>query len=228
MSKDTKKQVFNYQAEVSQLLNIVTNSLYSNKEIFLRELISNAFDAIEKLKFLSMTSDEINQLKTEYKIFVDFDSKQETISIKDNGIGMSEEDVIKNLGTIAKSGTKEFFQSLTGDKDKDSALIGQFGVGFYSSFVVSEKVVVITKKFGLKKSEGTMWTSKGDGTFEISKVLKEDHGTEVILFLKKSELNFLNNWKLKSIINKYADYINVPIIMKKPLSADDEEKQKKR
>jgi molecular chaperone HtpG len=227
MSKDSNTKTFDYQAEVSQLLNIVTNSLYSNKEIFLRELISNAFDAIEKLRFLSMTDNKLKSENSDYKIYVDFDTKKETISIKDNGIGMSKSELIKNLGTIAKSGTKEFFKSLTGNKETDSALIGQFGVGFYSSFVVSDKVKVITRKAGSLVSEGNIWESKGDGKFNISSVIKESSGTEIILFLKKEELSFLNNWKLKSIINKYADYINIPILMKKPLSSDDEAKQKK-
>merc|ERR1711976_271103 len=139
----------------------------------------------------------------------------------------SKDEVIKNLGTIAKSGTKEFFQSLTGDKEKDSVLIGQFGVGFYSSFVVAEKVVVITRKMNSESKEGSIWSSRGDGKFTISSILKEEAGTEVILYLKKKELSFLNNWKIRSIVNKYADYINVPILMYKPLSADDEEKKKK-
>jgi molecular chaperone HtpG len=227
MQKNSKKEVFNYQAEVSQLLNIVTNSLYSNKEIFLRELISNAFDAIEKVRFLSMTDNNLNITNKDYKIYVDFDIKKETITIKDNGIGMSKEEVIKNLGTIAKSGTKEFFNALTGNKEKDSALIGQFGVGFYSSFVVASKVVVVTRKVGEDKLNAVIWSSKGDGKFSIEDISKNEYGTEVILYLKKDELNLLNSWKLRSIINKYADYINIPILMKKTLSPDDEEKQKK-
>merc|ERR1711976_12154 len=182
---------------------------------------------IEKIRFLSMTDSKLRQEENVYKISLDFDIKKETISIVDNGIGMSRDEVIQSLGTIAKSGTKEFFKSLTGNKEEDSALIGQFGVGFYSSFVVAERVTVITKKAGVESKEGTIWTSKGDGTFTVDNIEKTESGTEVILQLKKTELNFLNNWKLKSIINKYADYINVPIIMKKPLSSDDEEKQKK-
>jgi len=186
MSNSSKKQVFNYEAEVGQLLNIVTNSLYSNKEIFLRELISNAFDAIEKSRFLSMTDNSIKVETKNYKIHVDFDSKKETITIKDNGIGMSKDEAIKNLGTIAKSGTKEFFNSLTGNKEKDTALIGQFGVGFYSSFVVADKVVVITRKVGSKDSEGVIWNSNGDGKFSIEDISKETPGTEIILYLKKN------------------------------------------
>jgi molecular chaperone HtpG len=227
MSKSLKKEVFSYQAEVTQLLNIVTNSLYSNKEIFLRELISNAYDAIEKVRFLSMTDNKLKIEDKNYKIYVDFDVKKEIISIRDNGIGMSKDEAIKNLGTIAKSGTKEFFKSLTGNKAQDSALIGQFGVGFYYSIVVSNYVTVIKKKIGLDNSKGVIWSSKGDGQFTIESILKEENGTEIILHLKKNEISFLNNWKLRSIINKYADYINIPIIMKKPLSPDDEEKQKK-
>jgi molecular chaperone HtpG len=190
MSNSSKKQIFNYEAEVSQLLNIVTNSLYSNKEIFLRELISNAFDAIEKSRFLSMTDNNLKIENKNYKIHVDFDSKKETITIKDNGIGMSKDEAIKNLGTIAKSGTKEFFNSLTGNKEKDTALIGQFGVGFYSSFVVANKVVVITRKVGSKNSEGIIWDSKGDGKFSIEDISKEIPGTEIILYLKKNRIKF--------------------------------------
>ena len=227
MTKKIEKEIFDYQAEVGQLLNIVTNSLYSNKEIFLRELISNSFDAIEKIKFLSMTDHGLKLKNESYKIHVDFDSKKETISIKDNGIGMTKNELMENLGTIAKSGTREFLKSLTGNKDTDTALIGQFGVGFYSSFVIAEKVVVVTRKAGSEKSEGFIWSSKGDGKFSITSTETEDTGTTVTLYLKKTELSFLNNWKLKSIINKYADYINIPIIMKKTLSADDKEKQKK-
>jgi len=227
MSINSNIETFNYKAEVGQLLKIVTNSLYSNKEIFLRELISNSFDAIEKARFLSMTDANFKSKSNKYNIFIDFDTKKETISIKDNGIGMSKDEIIKNLGTIAKSGTKEFFKSLTGNQEKDSALIGQFGVGFYSSFVVAEKVAVMTRKLGSKSSEGSIWTSKGDGKFTITPILKEEEGTEITLYLKKKELSFLNSWKIRSIVNKYADYISVPILMNKPLSSDDEEKKKK-
>jgi len=227
MKNSINKQTFSYQTEVNELLKLVTNSLYSNKEIFLRELISNSFDAIEKTRFMLMTDNSLHIENKDFQIEVDFDVEKEIITIKDNGIGMSRDEIIKNLGTIAKSGTRDFFKSLTGNKEKDNDLIGQFGVGFYSCFVVSNRVVVISKKVGEKNSDGVLWSSNGDGKFELENVEKETNGTEIILYLKKEEVHFLNNWKLRSIINKYADYINVPIVMKKPLSHDDESKKKK-
>ena len=190
------------------------NSLYSNKEIFLRELISNASDAIDKLKFKALTNKKISPNK-EDQILLEIDQKKNTITITDNGIGMSRKEVLDNLGTIAKSGTKEFFSKLSGDQVKDSNLIGQFGVGFYSSFMVAEEVCVQTLKVGEKKDNGVEWISKGDGKFSISNIHKDTHGTKIILKLKKDASEFLDNFRLKSIINKYSDHISIPILMEK-------------
>lgn len=214
MAETTKKETLGFQTEVKQLLNLMINSLYSNKEIFLRELISNASDAIDKLKFKSLTNKRISPNK-EDQILLEIDQKKNTITITDNGIGMSRKEVLDNLGTIAKSGTKEFFSKLSGDQVKDSNLIGQFGVGFYSSFMVAEEVCVYTLKAGEKKDSGVEWTSKGDGKFSISNIHKDTHGTRIILKLKKDASEFLDNFRLKSIINKYSDHISIPILMEK-------------
>ena len=214
MAEESKKETLGFQTEVKQLLNLMINSLYSNKEIFLRELISNASDAIDKLKFKSLTNKKISPNK-EDQILLEIDQKKNTITITDNGIGMSRKEVLDNLGTIAKSGTKEFFSKLSGDQVKDSNLIGQFGVGFYSSFMVAEEVSVYTLKAGEKKDNGVEWTSKGDGKFSISNIHKDTHGTRIILKLKKDASEFLDNFRLKSIINKYSDHISIPILMEK-------------
>ena len=214
MAEASKKETLGFQTEVKQLLNLMINSLYSNKEIFLRELISNASDAIDKLKFKSLTNKKISPNK-EDQILLEIDQKKNTITITDNGIGMSRKEVLDNLGTIAKSGTKEFFSKLSGDQVKDSNLIGQFGVGFYSSFMVAEEVSVYTLKAGEKKDNGVEWTSKGDGKFSISNIHKDTHGTKIILKLKKDASEFLDNFRLKSIINKYSDHISIPILMEK-------------
>ena len=214
MAEASKKETLGFQTEVKQLLNLMINSLYSNKEIFLRELISNASDAIDKLKFKALTNKKISPNK-EDQILLEIDQKKNTITITDNGIGMSRKEVLDNLGTIAKSGTKEFFSKLSGDQVKDSNLIGQFGVGFYSSFMVAEEVCVQTLKAGEKKDNGVEWISKGDGKFSISNFHKETHGTKIILKLKKDASEFLDNFRLKSIINKYSDHISIPILMEK-------------
>ena len=214
MAEASKKETLGFQTEVKQLLNLMINSLYSNKEIFLRELISNASDAIDKLKFKSLTNKKISPNK-EDQILLEIDQKKNTITITDNGIGMSRKEVLDNLGTIAKSGTKEFFSKLSGDQVKDSNLIGQFGVGFYSSFMVAEEVCVYTLKAGEKKDNGVEWISKGDGKFSISNIHKDTHGTKIILKLKKDASEFLDNFRLKSIINKYSDHISIPILMEK-------------
>lgn len=214
MAEASKKETLGFQTEVKQLLNLMINSLYSNKEIFLRELISNASDAIDKLKFKALTNKKISPNK-EDQILLEIDQKKNTITITDNGIGMSRKEVLDNLGTIAKSGTKEFFSKLSGDQVKDSNLIGQFGVGFYSSFMVSEEVCVQTLKAGEKKDNGVEWISKGDGKFSISNFHKDTHGTKIILKLKKDASEFLDNFRLKSIINKYSDHISIPILMEK-------------
>ena len=214
MVEGSKKETLGFQTEVKQLLNLMINSLYSNKEIFLRELISNASDAIDKLKFKALTNKKIAPNK-EDQILLEIDQKKNTITITDNGIGMSRKEVLDNLGTIAKSGTKEFFSKLSGDQVKDSNLIGQFGVGFYSSFMVAEEVCVQTLKAGEKKDNGVEWISKGDGKFSISNFHKDTHGTKIILKLKKDASEFLDNFRLKSIINKYSDHISIPILMEK-------------
>ena len=214
MAQASKKETLGFQTEVKQLLNLMINSLYSNKEIFLRELISNASDAIDKLKFKALTNKKISPNKEDH-IILEVDQKKNTIIITDNGIGMSRKEVLDNLGTIAKSGTKEFFSKLSGDQVKDSNLIGQFGVGFYSSFMVAEEVCVYTLKAGEKKDNGVEWISKGDGKFSISHIHKDNHGTKIILKLKKDASEFLDNFRLKSIINKYSDHISIPILMEK-------------
>jgi len=212
MEKD-KKEVLSFKAEVKQLLDLMVHSLYSNKEIFLRELISNASDAADKLRFEALNNPKLLINNDEFKIWIKIDKSKNTISIKDNGIGMSKQDVINNLGTIAKSGTKEFLNTLTGDVAKDSKLIGQFGVGFYSSFIVSKKVEVITKKAGSKINDGVKWVSGCDGIYSIESHDKSERGTEIILHLKPDEKEFINEWKLRQVIVKYSDHITLPIVM---------------
>ena len=218
---DPKKETLGFQAEVTQLLHIMINSLYSNKEIFLRELISNASDAAEKLRFLSLENNNLYENDPELKIWVDLDKAKRTITITDNGIGMSREELIKNLGTIAKSGTREFLSTLTGDKPHDSKLIGQFGVGFYSAFIVAEKVVVISRKAGQPADGATKWTSAGKGEYEIETVKKSKRGTEITLYLKPEEDEFLNSWHLRHVITKYSDHITLPVVMKKEKTAQE-------
>lgn len=228
MSINQQQETLSFQAEVKQLLHLVTHSLYSNKEIFLRELISNASDAADKLRFEALADDALYEGSSELKIWVDFDDKAHTITVRDNGIGMNREEVINNLGTIAKSGTKEFLAALTGDQAKDTHLIGQFGVGFYSSFVVAEKVIVKTRRAGMRPDQGVVWESRGDGEYVITNSEILERGTEVTLFLKADEEEFLEYWRLKGIINKYSDHIILPILMKKPAAeiADGDEKNK--
>lgn len=215
-----------FQAEVKQLLHLVTHSLYSNKEIFLRELVSNASDALDKLRFEALSDNALYENDSDLKIFAEFDAKKHTITIRDNGIGMNREEVIQNLGTIAKSGTKDFLQALTGDQAKDANLIGKFGVGFYSSFVVADKVIVKTRRAGTLINQGVMWESDGTGEYTISNIEKENRGTEVILYLKKDEDEFLNGWRLRNIIQKYSDHILFPIMMQKELSEEDKKTSK--
>lgn len=219
------KETLSFQTEVKQLLHLVTHSLYSNKEIFLRELISNSSDAADKLRFEALTNDALYEGNSELKIWVDFDAKEHTITVRDNGIGMDREEVIANLGTIAKSGTKEFLAALTGDQAKDTHLIGQFGVGFYSSFVVAEKVRVKTRHAGTPTDQGVIWESCGDGEYTISNSEVLEHGTEVTLFLKADAEEFLDYWRLKGIINKYSDHIILPILMKKPAEEAGEQEE---
>jgi molecular chaperone HtpG len=202
-----------FKAEVKQLLQLMIHSLYSNKEIVLRELISNASDAADKLRFEGLSNGALFENDSDLKIRIAFDKDHRTITISDNGIGMNKSEVINNIGTIAKSGTKEFFNALSGDQVKDANLIGQFGVGFYSAFIIADKVTLVTRRAGEK--EAVQWQSAGEGDFTIETVEKADRGTDVILHLREGEDEFLNDWKLKTIIRKYSDHITLPILMKK-------------
>jgi molecular chaperone HtpG len=208
------KETLGFQAEVKQLLNLMIHSLYSNKEIFLRELISNASDAADKLRFEALTDKALMESDSELKIRVAFDPKTKTITVSDNGIGMSREEVVANIGTIAKSGTREFLSKLTGDQQKDANLIGQFGVGFYSSFVVADKVTVTTRRAGAPASAGVRWESDGGGEYTLEAVEKAARGTAVTLHLREGEDELANNMRLQTIIRKYSDHITLPIVMK--------------
>ncbi|MFC4932689.1 molecular chaperone HtpG [Massilia sp. GCM10023247] len=219
-----EKETLGFQAEVKQLLQLMIHSLYSNKEIFLRELISNASDAADKLRFEAINNDALYGNDHELKIRVTFDKDARTITISDNGIGMSREEVISHLGTIAKSGTKEFFSKLSGDQQADAALIGQFGVGFYSGFIVADRIIVNTRRAGAFLSDGVRWESSGEGDYSIETIEKASRGTDVILHLRAGEEELLSSWKLKSIIRKYSDHISLPIVMQKE-EWDEEKKQ---
>ena len=208
-----KSEKLEFRAEVKQLLHLMVHSLYSNKEIVIRELISNASDAADKLRFEALADSGLYEDDSELKIRIAFDKKARTLTISDNGIGMNREEVIDNIGTIAKSGTKEFFSALSGDQAKDANLIGQFGVGFYSAFIIADKVTLITKRAGSK--EVVKWESSGEGDFTLGTADKTSRGTDVILHLRKDEDEFLNDWKLKSLVRKYSDHITLPILMKK-------------
>lgn len=223
MSTVSQSEKLHFQAEVTQLLDIVVHSLYSNKEIFLRELISNASDASDKLRFEALSDPALYEDNAELKIQVGFDEKARTITISDNGIGMSRDEVVENLGTIAKSGTREFLARMTGDQKKDSHLVGQFGVGFYSSFIIADKVTVNTRRAGLTKEHGVSWESTGKGDYTIANIEKASRGTDIILHIKEGEDEFLNDWRLRSIITKYSDHINLPIMMHKMVNVDDKE-----
>jgi molecular chaperone HtpG len=209
------KQTLSFQAEVAQLLHLVTHSLYSNKEIFLRELISNASDACDKLRFEALNNAGLFEDSPNLEVRVSFDKAAKTITIADNGIGMSQQEAIDNLGTIAKSGTREFVKKLSGDQKSDSQLIGQFGVGFYSGFIVADKIAVESRRAGLSADEGVRWVSGGTGDFEVETITKEKRGTSVILHLRDDAEEFANNWRIKSIIGKYSDHISLPVLMQK-------------
>lgn len=218
------KETLGFQTEVKQLLHLMIHSLYSNKEIFLRELISNASDAADKLRFLALAHPELYEKDPNLEVKVLIDKDKKTITISDNGIGMSRQEVIDNLGTIAKSGTREFLAALTGDQAKDAKLIGQFGVGFYSSFIVADKVTVITRKAGTPATEGVRWESTGEGDYSIETVNKPTRGTEIILHLRKDEDEFLDPWRLRNIIRKYSDHVTLPVSMLKIPMGDEKEK----
>ena len=211
MSKHTHA----FQAEVAQLLHLVTHSLYSNQEIFLRELISNASDACDKLRFEALDDASLYEDSPNLEVRVSFDQDAKTLTISDNGIGMSESEAIAHLGTIAKSGTKDFMSRLSGDQKKDAQLIGQFGVGFYSGFIVADKITVESRRAGLKAEEGVRWISGGTGDFETETITRAARGTSVILHLRDDATEYLNRWKLKQIIAKYSDHISLPILMQK-------------
>ncbi len=214
MSTETKKETLQFETEVAQLLHLMIHSLYSNKEIFLRELISNSSDACDKLRFEAISNDSLLSKDAELKIQIEFDNNDRTITVRDNGIGMSRDEVIQNIGTIAKSGTKEFLEQLTGDQSKDAHLIGQFGVGFYSAFIVADKITLISRRAGLEKDQAVRWESEGTGSYTLEDIEREKRGTEVILHLKKDEDELLNGWRLRSIITKYSDHVSLPIEMR--------------
>ena len=214
MSTETKKETLQFETEVAQLLHLMVHSLYSNKEIFLRELISNASDACDKLRFEAISDDSLLSQDAELKIQVEYDKDAQTITVRDNGVGMNREEIIQNIGTIAKSGTKEFLDQLTGDQSKDSHLIGQFGVGFYSAFIVADKVSLISRRAGLEKDQAVRWESDGTGSYTIEDIERDKRGTEVILHLKKGEEELVNSWRLRSIISKYSDHVPLPIEMR--------------
>ena len=213
MTVDSQKETLEFQTEVKQLLQLMIHSLYSNKEIFLRELISNASDACDKLRFEALANDTLYDGDTDLRIRVDFDKEARTITVTDTGIGMTRDDVVDNIGTIAKSGTRQFFESLTGDQARDSQLIGQFGVGFYSAFIVADKVTLTTRRAGLGAEHGVRWSSAGDGEFTLETVEKARRGTEVVLHLREGEDEFLESYRLKSIIHKYSDHLPLSIEM---------------
>jgi molecular chaperone HtpG len=219
------KQTLSFQAEVKQILHLVTHSLYSNKEIFLRELISNASDACDKLRFEATLKPELYEGQTELAVKVSFDKDAKTITIADNGIGMSSEEAVANLGTIAKSGTREFMSALEGDQKKDAQLIGQFGVGFYSAFIVADRVIVESRRAGLPAEECVRWASEGAGDFEIEPIARAERGTSVTLHLREGEEEFLSSWKLRSIVSKYSDHISLPILMQKEEWDEEAKKQ---
>ena len=215
MTTETQKETLGFQTEVKQLLHLMIHSLYSNKEIFLRELVSNASDAVDKLRFESVSNAELLAQDTELRIRVEFDKETNTVVIDDNGIGMTRDDAINNLGTIAKSGTAQFLEKLSGDEKKDSQLIGQFGVGFYSSFIVADKVTVETRYAAAAENEAVRWVSDGSGEFTIETIEKASRGTRIILHLKADEADFADNYRLRSLVTKYSDHISIPVEMEK-------------
>jgi molecular chaperone HtpG len=219
MTVQAEHEVFSFQAEAAQILDLMVHSLYSNKEIFLRELISNASDALDRLRLELLSRSELPEAEGPLQIRVSYDKDAATITIADNGIGMSRDEVIANIGTIAKSGTREFLWSLTGDQRQDAALIGQFGVGFYSSFIVAERVVLTTRRAGLEPGEAVRWESDGKGEYTLDTSERPDRGTTIVLQLRDGEDDLLNSYRLRSIIEKYSDHISVPILM--PPEPDD-------
>jgi molecular chaperone HtpG len=226
MSVETQnKETLGFQTEVKQLLHLMIHSLYSNKEIFLRELISNASDAADKLRFEALAKPELLEGGADLRIRVSFDKEAKTVTLEDNGIGMNRDDVIAHLGTIAKSGTADFMKHLTGDQKKDSHLIGQFGVGFYSAFIVADQVEVFSRRAGTSAEEGVYWSSKGEGDFEVATIEKPERGTRIVLHLKSGEDEFADGWRLRNIIKKYSDHIALPIELPKEVHGEKEDDQ---
>jgi len=228
MSVETGKETLEFQTEARQILHLMTHSLYSNKEIFLRELVSNASDACDKLRFEALANDDLYEGDGDLKITVEFDKDNNTVTITDNGIGMTRDEIIENIGTIASSGTKKFLESLTGDQAKDAQMIGQFGVGFYSSFIVADKVSVTSRRAGVDKSEAVRWESDGQGSFTLENTEQESRGTIVTLHLKEGEEEFADNFRLRNIIKQYSDHISLPINMLKVDYGTDEDKEEKK
>jgi len=224
MTVETAAETMEFQTEARQILHLMTHSLYSNKEIFLRELISNASDACDKLRFEALGNDALYEGDSELSITIDFDKDAKTVTITDNGVGMTREEMIENIGTIASSGTRKFLDSLTGDQAKDSQMIGQFGVGFYSSFIVADKVTVISRRAGMKADEAVRWESDGQGSFTLENIEQEKRGTVVTLHLKDGEDEFADNYRLRNIIKQYSDHISLPINMQKVDFGTEEDK----
>ena len=225
MTVDTQKETLEFQTEVKQLLQLMIHSLYSNKEIFLRELISNSSDACDKLRFEALGNDSLYQGDTGLGIRIDFDKDARTVTVTDSGIGMTRDEVVDNIGTIAKSGTRQFFESLTGDQANDSQLIGQFGVGFYSCFIVADKVTLTTRKAGLPAEQGVRWSSSGDGDFTLETIERDVRGTEVVLHMKEEEDEFLDGYRLRNVIHKYSDHIPLPIEMLAEKTAEEDKEE---
>jgi len=223
MTATANTETRGFETEVNQLLDLMIHSLYSNKEIFLRELISNASDACDRLRFTAISDASLYEEDIELKIKISYDKDNRTITISDNGIGMTRDEVIDHIGTIAKSGTRAFLDSITGDEKKDAKLIGQFGVGFYSSFIVAEEVTLRTRKAGEKSDQGVEWVSQGKGEYSITPIDKSGRGTEITLKLREGEDEFLNDWKLRSIITAYSDHIDFPVVMDKTVEPEAED-----
>lgn len=223
MTVQMQEENLGFQAEAVQILDLMINSLYSNKEIFLRELISNSSDAIDRLRLEHMTQPELGDIPDPLQIRVSFDSESRTITVEDDGIGMTRPEVIENIGTIAKSGTREFLSSLTGDQQKDATLVGQFGVGFYASFIVAERVVLTTRRFGLPEDEGVRWESDGKREYTIGAADRPSHGTTIVLHLRQGEDELLTAYRLRSIIRKYSDHISLPILMPREIVDDEDQ-----
>jgi molecular chaperone HtpG len=223
MTTATHEETLGFQTEVKQLLNLMIHSLYSNREIFLRELISNAADACDKLRYAALDNDALYEGDSELRIEIEHDREANTITLRDNGVGMNREDVIANLGTIARSGTAEFLKQLSGEQQKDAKLIGQFGVGFYSGFIVADEIAVRTRKAGAEANEGVEWRSKGEGEFTVADIERAQHGTEITLHLKEDAKEFADDYRLQGLVRKYSDHIEVPVRMPKTETAKDDE-----